>query len=52
VLIGFGNVIVIWEVLDDIIVDFGGGSKCFKAFFVDVEEVRREWDRFSCEVWK
>jgi hypothetical protein len=51
-LIGFGNVIVIWEVLDGIFVNFRGSSKCFEAFFVDVEEVWREWDGLSCEVWE
>jgi hypothetical protein len=51
-LISFVNVIVVWEVLDVIFIDFGGNSKCFEAFFIDVKEVRREWDGFSCEVWK
>jgi hypothetical protein len=48
----FGNGIVIWEFFVKVIVDFGGSSKCFEAFFVDVEEVWREWDGFLCEVWK
>jgi hypothetical protein len=48
----FGSEIVIWEVLDDIFVDFRGSSKCFKVFFVNVKEVQRERDGFSCEVQK
>jgi hypothetical protein len=51
-LIVFVNGNVVWEFFVNVVVDFGGGAKCFETFFVDVEEVWREWDRFSCEVWK
>jgi hypothetical protein len=51
-LIGFGNGVVVWEFLNIVFINFGSVSKCFKVFFVNVEEVRREWDGLSCEVWK
>jgi hypothetical protein len=51
-LIVFRNGIVIWEFFVKVVVNFGGSSKCFEVFFINVEEVQREWDGFLCEVWK
>jgi hypothetical protein len=48
----FVNGNVVWKFFVNVVVDIRGGAKCIKAFFIDVEEVRREWDGLSCEVWK